>query len=139
MQGGNRPEAYAGHGTHGKSADGNGTGGHRMGAAKDDAAGKRNPQIIAEGGENVTGAQLDAIKDATYMATWEALNKDDPKAQKAVELLKLAIDLLERVEQVVADAAEAVENTPEQWRVESLNVDADELVSALRMQIERMK
>jgi hypothetical protein len=139
MQSGNRPQVYAGHGTHGIPAYGYGKSGCGMGAAQDRAAGKRNPQIDAKGGESMTDAQLDAIKEAEDARIWEELNKEDPATQKAVDLLTKAVALLEQVEQLVQDAAEAVENTPETDRVASLNIDAEELEIAVRTQIERMK
>ena len=99
----------------------------------------RNPPIDSEGGETVTGAELDAIKEAADMRAWEDLNTEDPKAQKAVRLLCDAAQMLERVEALISQAAEAIDGTPETFRVESLNNDAEELEIAVRMQIERMK
>lgn len=137
MQTRNRPETYAGYGTHGMPADGHGKSGCGMGAAQDIAAGKRNPAIDAEGGVKVI--DVDAIKEAADARVWEELNAEDQKAQKAVDLLTKAVALLEQVEQLVNDAAEAVEYTPESDRVASLNIDAEELEIAMRLQIGRMK
>lgn len=87
----------------------------------------------------MTGAEVDALKEAEDARIWEELNAEDPKAQKAVELLTKAVQLLEQVEHLVEQAAEAVEYTPESDRVASLNIDTEELEIAVRMQIERMK
>ena len=87
----------------------------------------------------MTGAQLSAIKEAEDAKAWEDLNKEDPHAKAAVELLTMAAQLIEKVECLVRDAAEEVEDTPETDRVASLNIDAEELEVAVRMQIERMK
>lgn len=109
-----------------------------MGAAQDLAAGKRNPPFDPKGGENMTDAQLAAIKEAADARAWEELNEEDPHAKAAVDLLTKVVQLLEQVESLVHDAAEAVEDTPETDRVASLNIDAEELEIAVRMQIERM-
>ena len=87
----------------------------------------------------MTDATLDAIKEAEDARIWEELNKEDPKAQKAVRLLCDAVQMLERIEALIAQAAEAVEDTPETDRIASLNIDAEELEIAVRMQIERME
>ena len=86
----------------------------------------------------MTDAQLAAIKEAADARAWEELNEEDPHAKAAVDLLTKVVQLLEQVESLVHDAAEAVEDTPETDRVASLNIDAEELEIAVRMQIERM-
>lgn len=120
-------------------AYGHGKGGCGMGAAQDLAPGERNPATVEEGGEKMTDAQLDAIKEAADARAWEELNKEDPHTKAAVDLLTMAVQLLERVESLVQDAAEAVEDVPETDRIASLNIDAEELEIAVRMQIRRMK
>lgn len=139
MQGGNRPQVHAGHGTHGIPTDGDGTGGCGVGAAQDIAPGKRNPAIDAKGGEGMTVAQMDAIKAAEDAFAWEALNKDDPQTQKAVEMLTLAVQVLERFSNLVQLARDAVENTPEEYRIAALDDAAQDIEDNVRAQIERMK
>ena len=137
MQTRNRPEVYAGHGTHGMPADGDGACGYGMGAAQNVAAGKRNPPTFTEGGEKMTDAQLDAIKEAEDMRIWEELNKDDPNA-RAVDLLNKAMKALEEAEGYLQEAAAEVEHTPETDRIASLNMSAEDLEIDVRMQIGRM-
>lgn len=139
VQARNSPEIHAGYGAHGKPANGDRTGGCGMGAAQDDAAGKRDTPTFTEGGEIMTGAEVDEIVEAEDAKAWEDLNAEDPHTQKAVELLKQATDMLEQVENLVTDAADAVGGTFETHRVASLNIDTGALLIALRMQIERME
>lgn len=87
----------------------------------------------------MTGVEVDAIKKAEVARIWEKLNKEAHKAQKAVRLLCDAAKMLEHIKALIAQAAEAVEDTPETDRIASLNIDAEKLESAVRMQIERMK
>ena len=139
MQTRNRTAVYAGHGTHGMPADGYRKGGGGMGTPQNVAAGKRNPATITEGGETVTDAQLDAIKEAEDARIWEDLNKDDPKWTNAVEFLRQAVQALEEAESYLQSAAELIEASPETHRVASLNMSAEDLEVSVRMQIERMK
>ena len=138
MQTRNRPEVYAGHGTHGMPADGNGTGGDGVGAAQNVAAGKHNPPTLTEGGEKMTDAQLDAIKEAEDARIWEELNAEDPKAKQAVDLLNKAVTALWDAEVYLQEAAKLVEHTPETDRIASLNMDVENLEVDVRMQIRRM-
>lgn len=87
----------------------------------------------------MTDAQLDAIKEAEDARIWEELNKEDPKAQEAARKLQAAIGLLEQAEALIAQAAEAVEDTPETDRIAAINLDIEETEIAVRLQIERMK
>lgn len=82
---------------------------------------------------------VDAIKEAADAKEWEDLNRDDPKAQKAAQLLTDAVKLLEQAETLIAQAAETVEFTPEAARTESLHMDAEDLEIAIRLQIGRLK
>ena len=86
----------------------------------------------------MTDARLDAIKEAEDARAWEELNKEDPHAKAAVDLLTRAVQLLEQVESLVQEAAEAVEDTPETDRIASLNMTAEDLEVDIRMQIGRM-
>jgi hypothetical protein len=110
-----------------------------MGTAQDIAPGKRNPAIDAKGGGGMTVAQMDAIKAAEDAFAWEALNKDDPQTQKAVEMLTLAVQVLERFSNLVQLARDAVENTPEEYRIAALDDAAQDIEDNVRAQIERMK
>ena len=46
-----------------------------MGTAQDLAPGKRNPAVDAKGGEKMTGAEVDAIKEAADARAWEEFNR----------------------------------------------------------------
>lgn len=109
-----------------------------MGAAQNVAAGKHNPPTLTKGGEKMTGAQLDAIKEAEDMRIWEELNKEDPNAKAAVEFLRQAVQALEEAESYLQSAAGLVEHTPETDRIASLNMSAEELEIDVRMQMKRM-
>ena len=139
MQAANRPEVYAGHGTHGSPADGNGTGCCGMGAAQNVAAGKRDPPTCTEGGEEVTDAALDAMVEAANARAWEELNRDDPKAAAAVQALRLAMDMVDKAVGVLCKAAEQVADTPETDRIQSLANDLEDLGCDIGAQVERMK
>ena len=86
----------------------------------------------------MTDARLDAIKEAEDARAWEELNKEDPHAKAAVDLLTRAVQLLEQVESLVQDAAAEVEDSPETDRIASLNMTAEDLEVDIRMQIGRM-
>ena len=110
-----------------------------MGAAQNVAAGKHNPTTFTEGGEKMTDAQLDAIKEAEDARIWEELNKTDPKVESAVGHLRRAVAAFKEAERHLREAAELVEHTPETDRIASLNMDTEDLEVDIRMQIERMK
>jgi len=135
MQANNRPEVYAGDGTLGNPADGYGKSGCGMGAAQNVAAGRRNPAVVAEGGEQMT--EVDAIKEAADARAWEELNKDDPDAKAAVDLLTKAVHALQQAEDYLRDAAKVVENSPETYRIESLENAAVDLAFDVKKQIWR--
>lgn len=86
----------------------------------------------------MTDARLDAIKEAEDARAWEELNEEDPHAKTAVDLLTRAVQLLEQVESLVQEAAEAVKGTPATDRIASLNLTAEDLEVDIRMQIGRM-
>lgn len=110
-----------------------------MGTAQDLATGKRNPAVVAEGGEKMTGAQLDAIKGAEDAMAWEEQNKSDPQIETAITHLKLAVQAMEEAEKCLQRAAEAVESIPETDRIVSLHMGLEEFEIHVRIQIERMK
>lgn len=110
-----------------------------MGAAQDIPAGKRNPQVNAEGGEEMTNAQLDAIRGEETMRIWEDMDADNQRAKRAVDQLTKAVEMFRQVEKLINDAAQIVDGTPEQNRIESLNIDVEALEIAVLMQIERMR
>ena len=87
----------------------------------------------------MTGAQLDEIKDAQDTAAWHELNKTDPAALNAVDLLKRVTKLFVQVEGLLQDAEAYVSNTPEADRIGSLVLAAEEVEISVRTQIERMK
>jgi hypothetical protein len=137
MQADNRPEVYAGHGTHGSPAYGYGKIGSGMGAAQDLAPGERNPAGDAEGGEKMTGAEVDAIKEAADAMAWEELNEDDPHAKAAVDLLTKAAHALQQAEDFLQQAAAEVEDSPETYRIASLEGAVEELETLVRSQARR--
>lgn len=87
----------------------------------------------------MTGAEVDELRATEDSRAWEEINSEDPREKIAVVLLNNAIKLIEEVEQYLQDAAYAVEETPEQDRLESLKTDAADLEIEVRMQRERMK
>lgn len=82
---------------------------------------------------------VDAIKEAADAREWEELNKEDPRAQKAADLLTKAYKTLEQAQWYLKDAVSVLEYTPETFRVDSLADDAENLAFAVWQQIERMK
>jgi hypothetical protein len=58
MQSRNRPEVYAGHGTHGSPADGFGTCGQELGTTQNPSPGKRNQKDHQKGGKSMTGRYI---------------------------------------------------------------------------------
>ena len=110
-----------------------------MGTAQDLAPGKRNPAVVAEGGEKMTGAEVDAIKEAADAMAWEEFNREDPKAQAAVSILKVARSGVAQAVLLLCKAAEMVEDTPETHRIDSLANDLEDLGCAIGAQVERMK
>jgi hypothetical protein len=137
MQANNRPEVYAGHGTLGSPAYGYGKIGCGMGAAQDLAPGKRNPAVDAEGGEKMTGAEVDTIKEAADARAWEELNEEDPHVQAAVCLLDKAVQALQEAEDFLYQAAAEVEDSPETYRIASLEDSVATLKSDVLMQVGR--
>lgn len=86
----------------------------------------------------MTDAQLDAMVEAENARIWKELNRDDPKAQEARRKLLAAVGLVKQAEALVADAAEAVEHTPETDRIASLNIDLEDIENAMREQARRL-
>lgn len=137
MQANNSPEIHAGHGTLGSPADGYGKGGCGMGTAQDLAPRERNPAVDAEGGEMMTGAEVDAIKEAADAMAWEELNEDDPHAKAAVDLLTKAAHALQQAEDFLQQAATEVEGSPETHRIAALEEAAENLDADVWTQIRR--
>jgi hypothetical protein len=108
-----------------------------MGTAQDLAPGERNPAVDAEGGEMMTGAEVDAIKEAADAMAWEELNEDDPHAKAAVDLLTKAAHALQQAEDFLQQAAAEVEDSPETYRIASLEDSVATLKSDVLMQVGR--
>lgn len=108
-----------------------------MGTAQDLAPGKRNPAVIAKGGEKMTGAEVDAIKEAADAMAWEELNEEDPHAKAAVDLLTKAAHALQQAEDFLQQAAAEVENSPETYRIASLEQSVEDLEIDVREQARR--
>lgn len=109
-----------------------------MGAQKHFTAGKRNKGNNQKGEKALTNSELDAVKDAIDSAAWHELNKEDPATKDAVESLRIAIGAIVGVENVLTDAAEKVDNTPEYDRISSLRLDLENLECEIRKQVKRM-
>jgi hypothetical protein len=106
-----------------------------MGTAQDLAPGKRNPAVVAEGGEKMT--DVDAIKEAADAKAWEELNKEDPHAKAAVDLLTKAAHALQQAEDFLNQAAAEVEGSPETHRIAALEEAAENLDADVWTQIRR--
>ena len=110
-----------------------------MGAAQDLAARKRNPAVDAEGGEKVTDAQLDAMKERNDMRLWESQNRVDPHAEKAVEILTETAETIWREYDNIREAASTVAGSDNEDKIDALANSLEALVAAIEKQIERMK
>jgi hypothetical protein len=106
-----------------------------VGTAQDLAPGKRNPAVVAEGGEKMT--DVDAIKEAEDAKAWEELNKEDPHAKAAVDLLTKAAHALQQAEDFLQQAAAEVEDSPETYRIASLEQSVEDLEIDVRKQAGR--
>lgn len=137
MQSGNRPEKNAGNGSHGKTADGFRTCGYGMGTAQDNAPGERDAESFQKGSEAMTGAEVDAIKEAADARAWEELNEEDPRVKAAIDLLTKAAHALQQAQDFLWEASQQVENSPETYRIGALEQAAQELEFDVRAQIRR--
>ena len=108
-----------------------------MGAAQDLAPGERNPAVDAEGGEKMAGAEIDTIKEAADARAWEEMNKEDPHAKAAVDLLTKAAHALQQAEDYLQQAAAEVEDSPETYRIASLEEAVENLEIDVREQARR--
>jgi len=106
-----------------------------MGTAQDIAPGKRNPAVVTEGGEQMT--DIDAIKEAADARAWEELNEEDPHAKAAVDLLTKAAHALQQAEDFLQQAAAEVEDSPETYRLASLEEAVEDLEVDVREQARR--
>lgn len=110
-----------------------------MGTTQNIAAGKRNPAIIAEGGETMTGAEVDAIKGAADAAAWEDANTYDTQIQQVVELLEFTTRMLEKAEKALRRAEEGVaEMRAEMDAISALGTAVEDIEFEIRTQIERI-
>ena len=87
----------------------------------------------------ITDAQLDAIKQSMDARAWEELNRDDPKAQKALDLLNKAAKALDSVVDMLIEAAAQVDNTPHGCRITSLKDGVEEMGIAVQAQATLME
>jgi hypothetical protein len=81
---------------------------------------------------------LDALAGADDARALADQHAEGPDTGRAVEMLKQAARLVEKVERLISKAADAVKDTPEFDRVASLGIDAEDMEIALLMQVERM-
>jgi hypothetical protein len=86
----------------------------------------------------MTGAEVDAIKEADDARIWEERNTENPYTAEAVDLIAKAIALLEMAQDKLNDAANVLGFNPDAYRIESLSDDTGKLASSIRQQIERM-
>jgi hypothetical protein len=86
----------------------------------------------------MTGAEVDAIKEADDARIWEERNAENPYTIEAVDLLTKAIALLEMAHDKLTDAANVLGFNPDAYRIESFGDDMGNLASSIRQQIERM-
>ena len=87
----------------------------------------------------MTDARLDAMVEAANARAWEELNREDPKAQAAISILKVARAGVTQAVLLLCKAAEMVEDTPETYRIESLANELEDLGCEIGAQVERMK
>ena len=64
---------------------------------------------------------VDAVKEAADAKAWEELNKEDPNAKAAAELLVKAANALQQAEEFLNKAAAEVEDSPETYRIAALS------------------
>jgi hypothetical protein len=80
---------------------------------------------------------VDAIKEAEDAKAWEELNKEDPHAKAAVDLLTKAAHALQQAEDFLQQAATEVEDSPETYRIASLEQSVEDLEIDVRKQAGR--
>lgn len=85
----------------------------------------------------MTGAEVDTIKEAADARAWEELNEEDPHVQAAVCLLDKAVQALQEAEDFLYQAAAEVEDSPETYRIASLEDSVATLKSDVLMQVGR--
>lgn len=85
----------------------------------------------------MTGAEIDTIKEAEDARAWEELNEEDPRIQAAVDLLTKAAQALQDAEDFLYQAAAEVEDSPETYRIASLEESVGNLEADVMAQIRR--
>lgn len=80
----------------------------------------------------MTGAELDAAIGTEDMNAWHKLNKEDPHAQRAAELLKGAIKNACEAWKALAKAADEITDTTEADKIVSLQMIAEDLECEIR-------
>ena len=85
----------------------------------------------------MTGAEVDMIKEAEDARAWEELNEEDPHVQAAVDLLTKAAHALQQAEDFLQQAAAEVEDSPETYRIASLEESVGNLEADVMAQIRR--
>lgn len=85
----------------------------------------------------MTGAEVDAIKEAADARAWEELNEEDPHVKAAVCLLDKAVQALQEAEDFLYQAAAEVEDSPETYRIASLEESVEDLEIDVREQARR--
>lgn len=77
------------------------------------------------------------VKEAEDARAWEELNKEDPHAKAAVDLLTKAAHALQQAEDFLQQAAAEVEDNPETYRIASLEQSVEDLEIDVREQARR--
>lgn len=137
MQSGNGTEVHEGNDTYGKAADGQRTSNQRMGKTQIDHA-KLDDQTGNETeGKSMTGWEVQAMWEADTAALWERLNAPDPYEKEmhdAALNMRLAIEMINKAEDYLADAVTDLSGTPMEDRIQSFLNDMEDLHSDINYQ-----
>ena len=80
----------------------------------------------------MTGAELDAMIGTEDINAWHKLNKEDPHAQRAAELLNSAINSVCEAWKALSKAADEITDTTEADKIVSLQMIAEDLECEIR-------
>lgn len=81
---------------------------------------------------------VDRIKERADAREWEKQNRQDDARQGAVSLMYKAVLAIWHAEEALQEAADAMADSPERFRIASLVDNAEDLETWVRMQIGRM-
>ena len=86
----------------------------------------------------MTNAELDEIRAKEDAKAWHDLHKGDPQTVAAIDLCNRAKEEIDRVVDVLLQAAAEVDHTPETYRLSSLANDLEDLGVFVQQEVERM-